>query len=157
MINLHNVHNTNRKLVDLQDAINNIINTNPPIKKIPDNVHIIISGDFNDQNTEYYKNGLKIKINNKDVLVNSSNIPPKTCCASHYSLIGDYILYSDNFNVKMDNTIYQQNNISDHYPVYVNLNYKDNGAPAPAPGPAPLSKLNALLDQYFKKIKKIDK
>ena len=155
MINLHNVHNTNRKLVDLQDAINNIINTNPPIKKIPDNVHIIISGDFNDQNTEYYKNGLKIKINNKDVLVNSSNIPPKTCCASHYSLIGDYILYSDNFNVKMDNTIYQQNNISDHYPVYVNLNYKDNGAPAP--GPAPLSKLNVLLDQYFKKIKKIDK
>ena len=62
----------------------------------------------------------------------------------------------------MDNTIYQKNNISDHFPVHVELNYKDNRAPAPvpalalvpAPVPAPVptlvDKIGALLDQYFK-------
>ena len=167
-INLHNVHDVKRNLFDLQNAINNIINDPVrPIYNIPDDVHIIISGDFNDKKTEYYKNGLKIKINGPDVLVKSRAIPPETCCSPRYTLIGDYILYSNNLNPIKDNTIYQQNNISDHYPVHVELYYKQTPAPAPvpapvpapapAPGPAPLSKLNALLDQYFKKIKKIDK
>ena len=166
-INLHNVHDVNRNLVDLQNAINNIIN-DPKllIRNIPDDVHIIISGDFNDKNTQYYKNGLKIKINGPDVLVKSKATPPQTCCLPNY-LIGDYILYSNNLNPIRDNTIYQQNNISDHYPVYVELDYKQTPAPAPAPAPvpapapapapAPLSIINALLSQYFKKIKKIDK
>ena len=142
-INLHNVHDVKRNLVDLQNTINNIINDPKfPIYYIPEDVHIIISGDFNDKSTQYYKNGLHIKINTtKTILVKSNNIPPKTCCLSHYNLnynlIGDYILYSDNFNVKIDNTIYQENKISDHYPVHVELYYKQTPAPAPASAPAP--------------------
>jgi hypothetical protein len=154
-INLHNVHYDSRTML-----LNNIKLQISTITNLPEDVYIIIGGDFNDVHKKYY-NGLEIEINNKKYLVRSINDPPKTCCETSFNLIGDYILYSENFNVSMDNRLYPINNnikTSDHYPVHIHLDCQaQTPTPAPAPAPAPLSKLNALLDQYFKKIKKIDK
>ena len=68
------------------------------------------------------------KINQTETfLVKSKNVPPKTCCEQiFFNNISDYILYSNNLNPIIDNNIYyqeftKQNNISDHFPVYVEL------------------------------------
>jgi endonuclease/exonuclease/phosphatase family metal-dependent hydrolase len=100
-----------------------------PIYNIPEDVHIIISGDFNDKETQYYIKGLHIQINQinqTNKVVKSIATPPKTCCLSHYTFIGDYILYSNNLNPIIDNTIFNYDKTnSDHYPVHVELDYKE--------------------------------
>jgi hypothetical protein len=171
-INLHNIHKEHRNNdIDkdyLLEAINFKINK---MYKFLDNVHIIISGDFNDEGIKYYERGLKIKINSTDVLVKSDNTPPKTCCfPSNYSSIGDYILYSKNLNPIMDNTIFNYDRTtSDHYPIHIELNYNQvPGAISVQPiqliQPATLllvkkaiDKLSGLFDQYLNMPKKIDK
>lgn len=160
-INLHNVHDVKRNLFDLQNAINNIINDPKfPIYNIPEDVHIIISGDFNDKETQYYIKGLYIQINQTNKIVKSIATPPRTCCLSHYTFIGDYILYSNNLNPIIDNTIFNYDKTnSDHYPVHVLLDYKKAPVQAPVQVPvqAPvqaLEKLSVLINKYIDLLEK---
>jgi hypothetical protein len=156
-INLHNVHDVKRNLFDLQKAINNIINgPNLPIYNIPEDVHIIISGDFNDKETQYYIKGLHIQINQinqTNKVVKSIATPPKTCCLSHYTFIGDYILYSNNLNPIIDNTIFNYDKTnSDHYPVHIHLKYQVS-ATSSTPLTA-LEELSVLINKYIDLLEK---
>jgi hypothetical protein len=140
-INFHNNHGV--QLDTLQDKLNKKINEFIFTNKISNIDNIIICADWN-----YDYKELLLKINNtKKKIGNNNTLKPKTCCHNENKLLdysiktpmfrpGDYIFFSDNFNVIINNELYSidQNKIySDHLPVHTILEYKDTQTPVPEP------------------------
>lgn len=150
IINIHNKHDsgTNAKQ-HLIDALtkNNLyyINTNSNIElkhiqtekkedittfidENKDNFNLVIMGDFNDVNINFW-NGVKLF----DKILKSNNKPPKTCCHSGFGLIGDYVLIdTDRLDFIIENksedkfkNVNDKTLTSDHIPVISTFKIKD--------------------------------
>jgi len=136
IINLHNGHyikksELERKISETFDKLKNINQLNAS------DVYVLAAGDFNDSGEKYFNNLQPFKYssfkNFQNITVNTkSKIPPNTCCSQKeppktiYQRYGDYILFSNNFNIKQNNLIYQINNsnkvlASDHLAIYSEL------------------------------------
>jgi endonuclease/exonuclease/phosphatase family metal-dependent hydrolase len=112
------------------------INQNKDISLFFDkDAYVISAGDFNDHdNGKYFINFRPFSQSNtilKDIILSTKGIkPPNTCCSTHvppydlykFRLYGDYILFSNNFDIFKNNEIFYNNKItSDHLPVYAIL------------------------------------
>lgn len=136
LVNLHNGHNIKKS--DVEGKISQVFNKLKSINQLQSsNIFVIVAGDFNDTGEKYYDNFQPFKYSSysqfKNIAVTSkTKIPPNTCCSvkeppkTTYRRYGDYILFSNNFNVKQNNLIYQINNsnkvlASDHLAIYSEL------------------------------------
>ena len=146
-INLHNAHNvTIHELEEqLSKEFNNFININDgnisdahekknyyPIEWSANKYNVIVAGDFNDKNINYW-NGLNpfknANITNlQKIVVKTDMKPPNTCCrveaAKPLPLYGDYILVNDALMIVKNNYVPDSQHIfptSDHLPVLIEL------------------------------------
>jgi endonuclease/exonuclease/phosphatase family metal-dependent hydrolase len=142
-INLHNEHNISQKNLEkkisknankgtlnkLNDNIssNNDLQNDDLTKFYTKKSYIIIAGDFNDHNKYNYYIGLNI-FNN---IIKSDIKPTNSCYINIMDKIGDYILYSNNFNItsilskEFNKDLGKRGIASDHIPIYTILTYKN--------------------------------
>ena len=97
------------------------------------NYNVIVAGDFNDQGSMNYWQGLyPFKHTNipilKDIVVKCEPEPPKTCCRERENTnppyIGDYILVNSSLAIEKNNYIPKSEHLfpsSDHLPVLIEL------------------------------------
>jgi hypothetical protein len=97
------------------------------------NYNVIVAGDFNDQGSMNYWQGLfPFKHTNipilKDIVVKCEPEPPKTCCRemenTNPPYIGDYILVNSSLAIEKNNYIPKSEHLfpsSDHLPVLIEL------------------------------------
>jgi hypothetical protein len=97
------------------------------------NYNVIVAGDFNDQGSMNYWQGLfPFKHTNipilKDILVKCEHEPPKTCCRERENTNppynGDYILVNSSLAIEKNNYIPKSEHLfpsSDHLPVLIEL------------------------------------
>lgn len=171
-INFHNSHFVDLDSLqkNLSEKINNFIKEKNINNKIS---NIIICADWN-----YDYKELLLNINDTKKKIGNNNIPkPQTCCHKENKLLeqniktpmsrpGDYIFFSDNFDVQINNKLYKINTTkkySDHLPVHTILQYKGKILVIQKiPATQSIVSLKKNLDIYFEKIrnliiKKIDK
>ena len=137
IINLHNAHNTNRKILEqafskkLTKGIkqyylkNNCINLHQVIEKNIFNIiskytnpHVIILGDFNDEGANFWKILKPFKynslINFKNIKVSSNKKPPNTCFTPNH------------INKSLRKTLNDDKYITDYILINNNLKFVDN-------------------------------
>ena len=97
------------------------------------NYNVIVAGDFNDQGSINYWQGLyPFKHTNipilKDIVVKCEPEPPKTCCRERENTnppyIGDYILVNSSLAIEKNNYIPKSEHLfpsSDHLPILIEL------------------------------------